>query len=277
MVFGQQLSPVRAHGESSLGRGLEILLALGGDEAAAEGGLGVVRIAQLVGREKTQVSRALKTLAEHGLVDRESDSLRYRLGWRVFTLAARAGDSALLAAAPDLLSGLVESLGETAHLSVLNGTQVLTLLSEQPPTTVRASGWSGRTVPAYCTSSGRALLFDHGRAELEEVFAGHPLPARGICSPRDVAELHRRIVAAHARGFAVVDQELERGLVGVAAPVRDFRGRIVAAVNVSAPKFRFGVQLETAGGPEVRRAAGELSRRLGWSTQRQARTGEDDD
>ncbi len=277
MVIEQELSPDRSSADTSLGRGLEILLALGEEEAAADGGLGVVRIAQLVGREKTQVSRALKTLAEHGLVDREADSLRYRLGWRMFTLAARAGDSALLAAAPDLLSGLVESLGETAHLSVLNGTQVLTLLSEQPPTTVRASGWSGRTVPAYCTSSGRALLFDHGRAELDEVFAGHALPARGICSPRDVAELHRLIAAAHARGFAVVDQELERGLVGVAAPVRDFRGRIVAAINVSAPKFRFGVQLETVGGPEVRRAAGELSRRLGWSTQRATRTGEDDD
>lgn len=271
-----ELSPERSGQDTSLGRGLDILLALGGEQAIAAGGLGVVQIASLVGREKTQVSRALKTLAELGLVDREPDTLRYRLGWRMFTLAARAGEASLLAAAPQLLSGLVEALGETSHLCVLDGTQVLTLLSEQPETAVRASGWSGRTVPAHCTASGRALLFDHTRAELADRFPGPELPARGLGSPHDVAELHRRIVAAHARGFAVVDQQFERGLVAVAAPVRDFRGRIVAAINVSAPKFRLGVQLETAGGPEVRRAAADLSRRLGWTSHRPAITGEDD-
>jgi DNA-binding IclR family transcriptional regulator len=262
---------------SNLGRGLEILLALGSDESMASGGLGVIRVAELVGREKSQVSRALKTLAELGLVDREPDSLNYRLGWRVFTMAARAGDARLVDAAPAVLTSLVAALGETAHLTVLDGTQVLTLLSEQSPAAVRASGWSGRTVPAYCTSSGRALLFDHAPGELRERFGTGELPARGSCAPRDVGELHRRIVAARVHGFAVVDQEYERGLVGVAAPVRDFRGRIIAAVNVSAPKFRFGAQLEAVGGPRVKAAAAELSRQLGWTPHRAVRTGDDDD
>ena len=129
---------------SNLGRGLEILLALGSDESMASGGLGVIRVAELVGREKSQVSRALKSLAQLGLVDRPPDSLNYRLGWKVFTLAARAGDSRLIAAAPTVLNELVDALGETAHLSVLDGTEVLTLLSEQSPAAVRASGCSGR-------------------------------------------------------------------------------------------------------------------------------------
>ena len=266
----------RSARDSSLGRGLEILLALGEDEAATSG-LGVLRVADLVGREKSQVSRALRTLADSGLVERDPDSLNYRLGWRIFTLAARSGDARLVTAAPAVLRSLVASLGETAHLSALDGTQVLTLLSEQSPAAVRASGWSGRTVPAYCTSSGRVLLFDHTSQELRALFGASELPARGICSPRDVGELQRRIVAARVKGFAVVDQEYERGLVGVAAPVRDFRGHIVAAVNVSAPKFRFGAQLETVGGPEVKAAAVALSRQLGWIDHRSARRGDDDD
>ena len=277
MPAGADAAIERTVRDSSLGRGIEILLALGGDEALANGGLGVVRVAELVGREKTQVSRALKSLAELGLVDRPPGSLDYRLGWKVFTLAARAGDARLIAAAPTVLGALVDALGETAHLSVLDGTEVLTLLSEQSPAAVRASGWSGRTVPAYCTSSGRALLFDCTPAELRERFGSGELPARGRCAPRDVGELHRRIVAARVHGFAVVDQEHERGLVGVAAPVRDFRGRVVAAVNVSAPKFRFGAQLETIGGPRVRAAAAELSRQLGWTTRRGTHGGEEDD
>ena len=252
--------------DTSLGRGLEILAVLGGEEATASGGLGVVRIAQLVGREKSQVSRALKTLAESGFVDRDPDSLVYRLGTRLFTLAARAGHQRLLSAAPPVLEALVARTGETAHLTVLDGAEVLTLLSQPSPRAIRASGWSGRRVPVHCTSSGRALLFDHDRARLAELLPGPELPARGLGSPRDASELHRRIAAARTKGYALVDQEFEAGLVGVAAPVRDFRGRIVAALNVSGPKFRFGIQLDTAAGPDVKRAAGELSTQLGWGT-----------
>jgi DNA-binding IclR family transcriptional regulator len=71
-----------------------------------------------------------------------------------------------------------------------------------------------------------------------------------------------RLDADRARGFALVDEEFEAGLVGAAAPVRDARGRIVAALNVSAPKFRFGRRLAAAG-PVLREAAAELSALLG--------------
>ena len=79
---------------------------------------------------------------------------------------------------------------------------------------------------------------------------------------RDVGELYEEVAAARDRGYAVVDEEFEAGLVGVAAPVRDFRRRIVAALNVSAPKFRLGGRLEDAA-EEVRRGADELSVLLG--------------
>jgi len=62
-----------------------------------------------------------------------------------------------------------------------------------------------------------------------------------------------------------VDEEFEFGLVGAGAPVRDFKGQLVAALNVSAPKFRLGERLQSAG-EEVKRAADELSTLLGWSS-----------
>lgn len=65
--------------------------------------------------------------------------------------------------------------------------------------------------------------------------------------------------------IALVDEEYESGLVAAASPIRDFRDHIVAALNVSAPKFRFGERLEDAG-KEVKRAADELSALLGWTT-----------
>src|SRR5262245_25093312 len=93
-------------GSTSLARAIAVLMVLGSGECTGGEGLGVVQIARLVGKEKTQVSRTLKALAEAGLVIRDAESLRYRLGWRLFTLAATAADQQLLALTPHVLRGL---------------------------------------------------------------------------------------------------------------------------------------------------------------------------
>ena len=251
--------------ETNLRRELAILTVLGGEEAVEGGGLGVVRIADLIGREKSQVSRTLKILAESGFVDRDTATLQYRLGWRFFALAARAGEQRLLSVAPALLERLVEDVGETVHLSVLQGVEVLTVLSESPPHAVKADGWAGRTVPIYCTSSGRALLFDHDHEALSSLLSGVEFRELRPGTIRNIEELEGSIAFAREQGYALVDEEFEFGLVGAAAPVRDFKGRLVAALNVSAPKFRLGGRLEGAG-REVKKAADELSALLGWSS-----------
>jgi len=249
---------MREETATSLKRGLALLLAL---EGGAE--LGVTRIAELVGREKSQVSRTLRVLADHGLVERDPETLAYRLGWRLFTLAAVAGEQRLASAAPRLLRELVRILEEGAHLSVLRGTEVLTVVSESPPQAVQAVSWVGRVVPAACTSAGYALLIDHDRQDLAQVLpAGEAFRRRHPRGPQSVDELWERLADARLRGYALADEEFEPGLVAVAAPVRDFRGRVVAAVNVSAPKFRFAARLEEAG-EQVRAAANELSQALG--------------
>jgi IclR family transcriptional regulator, KDG regulon repressor len=263
MARGDGTTPQPVRADTSLGRGLDILLTLGSPDATENGGMGVVRIAEHVGREKTQVSRALKTLARYGLVDRDPKTLDYRLGWRVFALAARSGQQRLIEEARPICEALVARLGETAHLSVLDGPEVVTLMSKLSPSAVHANDASRRSTPAHCTASGRALLLDHSEALLAGLFPGRRLPVPGPRAPRTRAELWRRIQSAREAGFALSDEEYEAGLVSVAAPVRDFRGRIVAALNVSGPKFRSGRELE-ASGAVVRDAADELSVQLGW-------------
>ena len=252
---------------TSLRRGIDVLAALRGEEALAANGLGVLRIAELVGADKSQVSRTLKTLAEYGLVDRDPGTRAYRLGWSLFALAARAGDTHLLAAAEPVVKELGRAVGERTHLTVLQGADVLTLLSESPEHAVQAAGWVGRLVPAYCSSSGQALLLDHTREELRALFDGVRFLRLGPNTPRSTADLARRIELARTRGYAVVDEAFEPGLVAAAAPVRDFRGRIVAALNVSGPKFRLGDRLEDAGAAAAA-AAEMLSSRLGFVPQR---------
>jgi len=102
------------------------------------------------------------------------------------------------------------------------------------------------------------LLFDHTDAEVRALLAGADLAGGGPNAPHAVEEVLARLHAARRRGFAVVSEEFETGHVAAAAPVRDFRGRVVAAVNVSAPKFRLGRSLAAAAG-EVKAAADRLS------------------
>jgi len=189
-------------------------------EDAPAGGLGVTQLAEAVGTHKSQVSRTLTALHESGLVRRDPETLGYTVGPRLLTLASRSSLALLVAAAQPLLKRLARDLGERVHLSVLQGDEVLTLHSESPRRALEATDWVGRAVPAQTTSAGRALL-----GEAERV---------------------------------VVDEEFEPGLVAAASPVRDAHGRIVAAINVSGPKFRLGPVLDQAA-EAVQWAAAELS------------------
>jgi IclR family transcriptional regulator, KDG regulon repressor len=258
-----------AEGGSGLRRGLDALELLSRADAAEEPGLGVVDVARRLGVDKSQASRTLRVLAEYGLAERDAATRAYRLGPRVFAYAALVSERRLLRAAPAVLVELVAALGERAHLSVLDGTSVLTLLSQSPPHAVQAAGWAGRTVPAHCSAAGRALLIDHDAAALHALFGAGPLERRGPSTATTVDELAARIEEGRGAGYAAADGELEPGLAAVAAPVRRFDGRIVAAVNVSGPSFRFAPHLEAAGA-EVVRAAARLSAELQHLTSRVA-------
>lgn len=244
-----------------------MLRALHSDAAIDAGGLGVLRIAEETGQDKSQISRTLKALADSGLVDRDPDTRAYRLGWGLYALAARAGDTRLLASGGPVLKELVGAVGERAHLTVLRGAEVLTVLSESPPHAIQAIDWVGRSVPVHCSSAGQALLADHTLERVRTLLAGAALGDAGPNAPRTLEELFARVERVRAQGYALTDEELEAGLVAAAAPVRDFRGLIVAALNVSGPKFRLGPRLAEAG-RSVAEAADELSAQLGWEERR---------
>jgi IclR family KDG regulon transcriptional repressor len=217
-------------GTVGLARGLAVLVALSAPDAARDG-LGVVQLTETVEGDKSQLSRVLATLAEQGFVERDPDTLAYRLGWRVFAMATSVAEDRLLSVAPGILRQLVSELGESAHLSVRQGAQVLTLLSESPSSTLHAPGRVGGLAPIATTSAGRVLVSDLGEDEL--VALGLSAASAAIAQARE-------------DGFAIVREEFEPGVVAAAVPIRDAAGRVIAALNVSAPRFRFEARLDEA-------------------------------
>ena len=244
-------------------RAVALLLTLGGDEASAAGGLGVKRLSELTGNEISRVSRTLDVLSEAGLVDRDPASRAYRLGWRFFALASRAGHLQLKSAAPRFVRLLTDEFGESAYLSVLDGREVLTIISESPTHTLHAAGWTGRSHPyPYCTSAGRALLFGHSEEELTALLGDVEFRPPGPKGPTSFADFAARLARERREGWVYVDEEFEPGLVGIAAPVFDLDGHVAAALNLSGPKFRAAESLAAAG-PRLVEVATELSSLLG--------------
>jgi DNA-binding IclR family transcriptional regulator len=232
--------------ESTLRRGVDLLLILGGDEAQACGGLGVTRSAELLGVDKSLASRTLKTLQALGIVERDPVSKLYRLSWQLYAIAARAGDKRLLEAARPVLREIVTAVGESAYLTVRDGIHALTVAAEESARLVQATEKVGTYAALHCTSAGRALLMDSSLEDLRVMFRSEQLETPTPFAPSSVADLMSRIADAQARGYAVVRDETEIGLVAIAVPVR-VTGRIVAAVNVSSPSYRLGERADQVG------------------------------
>jgi IclR family KDG regulon transcriptional repressor len=247
--------------ETSIRRGMDVLLSLASPEAVERGGMGVTRISELLGREKSQVSRALKALSEYGLVERNRDAMTYRLGWRLYALAQIAGRPRVLEEARPVLRALAASTQERVHLSVLEGTTTLTILSESPGRAVEAVGWVGRETPLYCTSAGQALLLDHDEDEIGALLRDVEFVQRAPNTLRDLDGLLRKLERSRAAGAVVSDEEFESGLLAIAAPVRGPGAEIAAVLNLSGPKFRIEPRLDELVAV-VRDQASALSRAL---------------
>lgn len=245
-------------GLSSVRRALDVLRVLGSGPQRVQDAAG------LLGKEKSQVSRTLKVLAEEGFAERDPRTMEYRLGPQFLALAAAAGEDRLHTEAPAVLRALVRELGEAAYLSVLSGSAAVTVLTERPGRALQAHEWIGRAVPLNCTSSGRALLLGLPAEEVADLLSGYPDPLPGTeRASRTMAELRERLARERAAGHVVTAEEYEPGLIGVAAPVFDFRGSVVAAVNVSAPVFRLPPESVPEVAQSVTAAASRLSAALG--------------
>lgn len=250
-----------APSSASLRRDLDILDLLASAECRRRGGLGVVRIAERLGRENSQVSRALRALALAGMVERNPQTLDYRLGWRLYAYAARTFEAWLVHIAGPFIRRLVAGLQETTHLCVLRGNQVLTLWTESPVHAYRALTWEGMPVPVIETSAGRALIAQWEPDVVRQWFADDLATAGGQPRLRTADQLADELAAIRKRGYALVRDELEVGVVSCAAVVEDFRHQAVAAVSVSGPQHRLGTRLDRAG-LMAARAAADISRAI---------------
>ena len=246
-------------GISVLQNGLAVLRAFSVDEPV----LGVSEIAGKVGLHKSTVSRILATLELEDLVERDPTTRRFRLGLGIIALAGPLlADLDVRRVAYPVLQDLSRRTGETAALMVWDGGEAVCV--EQVPSShqVKHTTPLGTRYNTAASSSVQVFL-----AQLDP-FAVRSLLMKGVVDHPGLTEVALdaylvRLREIAEQGYAVNYGETSLEEVGVAAPVFDHRGEPVAAVLVSAPRFRISTEQLGLIRDAVVGAAGEVSSRLG--------------
>ncbi|MGH9108173.1 MAG: IclR family transcriptional regulator domain-containing protein, partial [Acidimicrobiales bacterium] len=225
----------RADFVQSLERGLAVIRAFGPERPR----LTLTEVAQVTGLTRAAARRFLLTLAELGYV--RNDGREFSLRPRILELGyAYLSGLSLPEVAQPHMEELVARVKESSSISVLDGNDVVYVV-RVPTTRIMTVAISiGTRFPAYCTSMGRVLLAGKSEADLDRYLAEVRLDMRTKRTVTDPAELRRLLGEVSRQGYALVEQELEDGLVSVAVPIHDSGGGVVAAMNVSANALRVG-------------------------------------
>ena len=236
--------------------------------------IGIGEMAQELGLHRSTTSRLAATLATAGYLEPAGEPGRYRLSGRLAALGELvAAEGDVRRAALPYLQDLVQNLGETGHLAVLEGTEAVTIEVVDGWQTVRMHSWVGKRSPAHCSSMGKALLAGLDASEIDARYPDARLEARTDRTITGREELKRHLAQVRERGYAVDREELEPHLCCVAGPVFDRTGAVVASISVSGPDSRLDDESIPAIAEAVRRTAWQISARLGapreipaWST-----------
>lgn len=220
-------------GMAGLAKGLAVLEAFGPSRQQ----LTVADAARAAGISRAAARRCLLTLAELGYVS--SDGKVFRPTPRLLRLGGGyRGTASLPQLAQPLLASARDALDESVSLAVLEGEEVVFVARAESEHIVTTGVRLGGRIPAWCSAAGRVLLADLPEEDRAERLMRSRLEPRTRKTVVDAALLRERIAAAGAQRFALLEEELERGLLSLAVPVTDPHGRDVAALTVSASSGR---------------------------------------
>jgi DNA-binding IclR family transcriptional regulator len=225
---------------------------------------GVTEVANELEIHKSTAYRLLTTLRDRGLVEQDSATEKYRLGFGLVALASSVtADLDVARCSRPVCDRLAERTGETVTVAVLEGDDGIILHQSNSGASALSVNWEGQHTPLHATAAGKIFLHympeDQRRRLLKR-----PLERYTGSTFVKPADLQKELLAGRERGFWHTVEELEDGLNAIAAPIRCAEGAVVAAVSVSGPAFRLPAESFDEVGGQTAEAAAEISRCLGF-------------
>lgn len=211
---------------------------------------------------KSNVHRLLQALSAANYISRDEVSARYTASIKLWELgSAVLSKLDLRVYAEQIMERLLADTRETVHLSVLDGDEVVYVHKLDSPNPVRAYTQIGGRTMAHCVATGKAMLAFKPVLTLEKLSTG--LRARTPATVTDPRKFLQEMARIRVQGHAVNRGEWNESVYGVAAPITDVSGRVVAGLGLSGPKERFKAPQIKQYAPLIVAAAAQVSKRLG--------------
>ena len=261
-------APKERGGIQSLERAFALLAEIGRNQE----GINLADLSKAVGLHNSTTFHLVKTMLQLGYISQVRDSKRYRIGAKLFTLAAGAlEENTFLALATPVMETLTRQTGEAAHFAIRSGNDIVVIARTTGSGLLQMADRTGAQRPAHATALGKVLLSALNDAQIRQLLGDAPLRK---FTPRTIVErmaLLREIGEVRRKGIAYDDGEFDAEVRCVAVPVYDFAGRVVGAVGISGAIWRLSLQLLQSMAQQVREAAGRISAQLGYPDKGAAR------
>lgn len=237
--------------------------------ALSSKGISLGELSQKVDLPKGTTHRILSSLMYFDFVRQDPESRDYSLGFKIVELGSSLLEQIdLRKEAEPFLHSLSQRVNETAYLAILERNEVVyieKIEAEDNSSGLRASSKVGQRNMVYCSSLGKALVADLPPQELDSMLSEIGFVQKTENTIMDPHQLKDHLAVVRSRGYAVDDEEGERGIRCVAAPIRNGAGLTVAAVSISGPSIRVTrKRIRDTLISEVREAALEISKKLGF-------------
>ncbi len=225
-------------------------------------GISSAEIEKTLDIPRTTAFRILKTLVNESMAKKQGQL--YFPGSSLVEVGLQSLQSIdIRQMAVPVLQKLTSLTGETSHIAVPNGKWSMLIEVCDSPSPIRVASRAGTLADIHCSSTGKVFLAYLHEHDLGEYLAGLELKKRTEKTITDIDTMHKEISGILEKGYAMDDQEYHEGIKCLAAPVRNDRNEVVAAIGVTAIANTFPSNREAGLAESVKQAALELSIALG--------------
>jgi len=245
----------------SVARALNILKFIGKSDNSA----GLTNISAGVGLSHSTTHNLLRTLKQSGFIMQSEPTGKYSLGLEILELAKSIEQNfSLRAVAREPLESLSHKYNETTHLSILSDGEVVYVDKTESSQSIRLMSYIGKRNPANTTGVGKVLLSSLDESKLDKIIEEKGLPPRTKSTITDAKRLKSALKLIRSQGYALDDGEYEEGVWCAAAPIKDLRGVVVAAMSISFPANRIENFDKSEVIQDVMNSAQNVSSQLGY-------------
>lgn len=222
----------------------------------------LAELSRHLGMPKGTVHHILASFKDVGWIMQDPQSRQYRLGFRIWEVGWSAIKRSGLGSIPrSLLVELSQKTGESVHLSIVESQSpefVIYIDKVETERAVRAYTAMGGRAPSYCVASGKVILAYN--PQMVENLLAQKLEPYSSTTIVDPALFKAEMDSISARGYSINHGEYSEDVNGLAAPIRNRRGEVFAAIGISGPAYRLSDDTLSQAAPSVIEVAAEITR-----------------